>query len=91
MMNIHSIGGHRGFEGWWGMYVLEGAHYTYFRIAVTGDETKIMVLLSQRYLSFTGDELYDRLQRRICCRFSQIWEHKVPWQYPSEFLAKFPY
>ena len=28
MMNIHSIGGHRGFEGWWGMYVLEGAHYT---------------------------------------------------------------
>ena len=28
MMNFHSIGGHRGFEGWWGMYVLEGAHYT---------------------------------------------------------------
>ena len=29
MMNFHSIGGHRGFEGWWGMYVLEGAHYTH--------------------------------------------------------------
>ena len=28
MMNFHSIGGHRGFEGWWGMYVLKGAHYT---------------------------------------------------------------
>ena len=25
MMNFHSIGGHRGFEGWWGMYVLKGA------------------------------------------------------------------
>ena len=28
MMNFDSIGGHRGFEGWWGMYVKKGAHYT---------------------------------------------------------------
>ena len=26
MINFHSIGGHRGFEGWLGMYFLEGAH-----------------------------------------------------------------
>ena len=28
MMTFYSIGGHRGFEVWWGMYVPEGAHYT---------------------------------------------------------------
>ena len=29
MMTFYSIGGHRGFEVWWGMYVPEGAHYTH--------------------------------------------------------------
>ena len=29
MMNFDSIGGHRGFEGWWGMYVKKGAHYKF--------------------------------------------------------------
>ena len=51
--------------------------WPYFRMAVTGEETKIMVLLSQSYLSFTGVELYDGNQRRICCIFLQICEHMV--------------
>ena len=41
MMNFHSIGGHRGFEGWWGMYVLKGAHYTELSLAISKSRRRL--------------------------------------------------